>query len=91
MSSPADNGVEIAVGLLRRQLPADMVVVGEATAGTVRPWNAQVRQRPAVIARCRTADDVQTAVLAARSAGLPLSVFGGGHDWPAAPSARQAC
>jgi FAD/FMN-containing dehydrogenase len=81
MSSPVENGVEIAVGLLQKQLPADMIVVGESTAGAVRPWNAQVRQRPAVIARCRTTEDVQTAVLAARSAGLPLSVFGGGHDW----------
>jgi len=81
MSSPADNGVEIAVGLLHKQLPADMVVVGEATAEAVQPWNAQVRQRPAVIARCRTADDVRTAVLAAQSAGLALSVLGGGHDW----------
>ena len=81
MSSPADNAIEIAVGQLRKQLPADMVVVGESTVEGVRPWNAQVRQRPAVIARCRTTDDVQTAVLAAQSAGLPLSVLGGGHDW----------
>jgi FAD/FMN-containing dehydrogenase len=81
MSFPEENGIEIAVGLLRKQLPTDMVVVGEATVEAVRPWNAQVRQRPAVIARCRTTDDVQTAVLAAQSAGLPLSVLGGGHDW----------
>ncbi|MBS2537397.1 FAD-binding protein [Catenulispora sp. NF23] len=81
MTSPVGNGVEIAVGLLREQLPADRVVAGEATAEAVKPWNAQVRQRPAVIARCHTTDDVRTAVLAARSAGLPLSVLGGGHDW----------
>ena len=93
MSSPVDNldsvdneaneanRIETAAALLRKQLPADRVLVGEAAVGAVRPWNAQVRQRPAVIARCRTADDVQAAVLAARAAGLPLSVFGGGHDW----------
>src|SRR5437879_216512 len=81
MSFPVDNSVEIAVGLLHKQLPADMVVVGEATIEAVKLWNANVHQRPAVIARCRTADDVQTAVLAAQSAGLPLSVLGGGHDW----------
>ncbi|GAA1956474.1 FAD-binding oxidoreductase [Catenulispora subtropica] len=81
MSSPAGNGIEIAVGLLRDQLPADMVVVGESAVEAVKPWNAQVRQRPAVIVRCRTADDVRAAVLAARSGGLPLSVLGGGHDW----------
>jgi len=32
MSSPADTGVEIAVGLLHKHLPADRIVVGEATA-----------------------------------------------------------
>ena len=81
MSSPVGNGVETAVELLRRQLPADLVVAGESAVEAVRLWNAQVRRRPAVIARCRTTDDVRSAVLAARSAGLPLSVLGGGHDW----------
>ncbi|WP_194898379.1 FAD-binding oxidoreductase [Catenulispora pinisilvae] len=81
MTSPVDDGVEIAVGLLHKQLPADRVVAGEATAEAVKLWNGQVRQRPAVIARCHTTDDVRTAVLAAQSAGLPLSVLGGGHDW----------
>jgi FAD/FMN-containing dehydrogenase len=30
---------------------------------------------------CRTPQDVQLAILAARSCDLPLSVRGGGHDW----------
>ena len=81
MSSPSGNGVETAVRLLHKQLPAEMVVTGEAVAQAVRPWNAQVRRRPAVIARCRSTDDVRAAVLAAQSAGLPLCVLGGGHDW----------
>jgi FAD/FMN-containing dehydrogenase len=44
-------------------------------------WNAQVKGRPSAVARCRTTADVQAAVLAARSLGVPLSVLGGGHDW----------
>jgi FAD/FMN-containing dehydrogenase len=47
----------------------------------VRPWKAQVKRRPSIVARCRTTADVQAAVRAARGAGLPLSVRAGGHDW----------
>jgi len=47
----------------------------------IRLWNAQVKGRPSVVARCHTTADVQAAVGAARSSGLPLSVLGGGHDW----------
>ena len=46
-----------------------------------RLWNGIVDRRPAVIARCETAEDVQAAVRAAREHDLPLSVRGGGHDW----------
>lgn len=52
MSLPVDNSVEIAVGLLHKQLSADMVVAGEAAVEAVKLWNANVHQRPAVIARC---------------------------------------
>src|SRR6185437_11057461 len=68
--------------LLREQFPPEMVVT-EPTAITalVRLWNTQIKQRPSVVTRCRTTADVQAAVRAARSAGMPLSVLGGGHDW----------
>ena len=46
-----------------------------------RVWNGAVRSRPAMIAFCEQAEDVQAAVRAARRHGLPLSVRGGGHDW----------
>lgn len=46
-----------------------------------RVWNRAVRRRPAMIAFCKQAEDVQAAVRAARHHGLPLSVRGGGHDW----------
>jgi FAD/FMN-containing dehydrogenase len=42
-------------------------------------FNAMIDRKPAVIARCGTADDVAAAVNAARERGLPLSVYGGGH------------
>jgi FAD/FMN-containing dehydrogenase len=36
---------------------------------------------PRAVVHCRTTDDVQLAIRAARDCGLPLSVRGGGHDW----------
>jgi FAD/FMN-containing dehydrogenase len=36
---------------------------------------------PRAVVHCRTVQDIQLAIAAARSAGLSLSVRGGGHDW----------
>jgi FAD/FMN-containing dehydrogenase len=36
---------------------------------------------PRAVAHCRTPEDVQAAIRAARDCDLPLSVRGGGHDW----------
>jgi FAD/FMN-containing dehydrogenase len=46
-----------------------------------RVWNGAVQRRPAIVAFCEQAEDVQAAVRAARRHGLPLSARGGGHDW----------
>jgi hypothetical protein len=42
-------------------------------------WNGCFDRRPAVIARCCSASDVQAAVAFAREQGLEISVRGGGH------------
>src|SRR5687768_11550773 len=44
-----------------------------------RVYNGMVDRRPALIARCSSADDVVLALAFARREGLPISVFGGGH------------
>ena len=44
-------------------------------------WAKPVGPMPRAVAHCLTAQDVQTAVRAARDCDLPLSVRGGGHDW----------
>ncbi|MCP3464632.1 MULTISPECIES: FAD-binding protein [unclassified Bradyrhizobium] len=36
---------------------------------------------PRTVVHCRTLQDIQLAIAAARSADLSLSVRGGGHDW----------
>ncbi|MBR1121506.1 FAD-binding oxidoreductase [Bradyrhizobium lablabi] len=44
-------------------------------------WARQRDVRPRFVVHCRTANDVQAAIRAARERNLPLSVLGGGHDW----------
>ncbi|MCA1562941.1 MAG: FAD-dependent oxidoreductase, partial [Acidobacteria bacterium] len=52
-----------------------------------RVWNAMIDKRPALIARCRTAGDVITAVTFARANRLPIAVRGGAHN----VSGRATC
>ena len=43
-------------------------------------WNAMVDRRPALVARCRTASDVASAIALARAEGLEIGVRCGGHS-----------
>jgi len=43
-------------------------------------WAKPTGRMPRTVVHCRTLQDIQLAIAAARSAGLPLSVRGGGHD-----------
>src|SRR6476620_1023825 len=43
-------------------------------------WNGAIGTRPALIAHCRTAIDVLTAVNLSRALGVPLAVNAGGHS-----------
>src|SRR5262245_37579396 len=47
-----------------------------------RVWNGNVDRRPALIARCSGAADVQHAVRFAKAHNLLVSVRGGGHSAP---------
>lgn len=42
-------------------------------------FNGMIDRRPALIARCRSVDDVVAVVGLARENDLPLSIYGGGH------------
>jgi FAD/FMN-containing dehydrogenase len=48
--------------------------------GHRRLWNAMIEKRPALIARCRSAQDVVAVLAYARQAGLEVAVRGGGHS-----------
>ncbi len=43
-------------------------------------WNAMIDRRPAVIAQCKSASDVQAAVKLAVAQNLPIAIKGGGHN-----------
>jgi FAD binding domain/Berberine and berberine like len=74
--------IETALHRLSQQLPGKVSMPGDdgyavATAIWAKPLDA----RPRSIVHCRTAEDVQATVRAARDAGIAVSVRGGGHDW----------
>jgi FAD/FMN-containing dehydrogenase len=60
----------------RLSLPGD-----ERYAAATAIWAKPVGRTPRAVVHCKTAQDVQSAIEAARHCRLPLSVRGGGHDW----------
>lgn len=70
------------VGSLRSAISGEVSLPGEdAYDSAVAIWNGVIERRPAVVASCRTADDVAAALAFARDAGLEVSVRGGGHGY----------
>jgi FAD/FMN-containing dehydrogenase len=72
-----------ALPTLEERFSGDVIRPSDPRYGAARTlWNAMVDRRPALIARPRTAEDVGTAILAARDAGLEIAVRCGGHSLP---------
>ena len=71
------------VAALRTAFRGELLESGHDGYETARRvWNGNIDRRPALIARCADAADVQRAVDFARTRGLLLSVRGGGHSAP---------
>ena len=68
-------------GLAAAGFRGEAVVAGHPRYDELRRvFNGMIDRRPAVIARCSDAEDVAAAVGYARDSGLPVSVYGGGHN-----------
>jgi FAD/FMN-containing dehydrogenase len=65
-----------AGGFVGRVLEPDDLGYDAARFG----WNGAIDRRPAAAARATDADDVSAAIRAARSAGVPFTIRGGGHS-----------
>ena len=64
------------------QVPGGVSMPGDDRYGAATAiWPKPVGRMPRAIVHCRTAEDVQSAIRAARDCDLALSVRGGGHDW----------
>src|SRR5262249_45478627 len=70
------------LSLLGDQLPGRVSRPGDDRyAAATAIWAKPVGRTPRAVVHCRTPQDVQWAIRAARDCGLSLSVRGGGHDW----------
>jgi FAD/FMN-containing dehydrogenase len=73
---------------LRNRFRGEVLLPGDDGYESARQiWNGMIDRRPAVIACCRTTDDVIHAVAFARVHELPVSIRGGGHS----PAGHAVC
>ena len=70
-----------AIDALRGRFRGEVLEPSSPTYDATRVvWNGMIDRRPALIARCRNAGDVVTAVNFARDHDLPLAIRSGGHN-----------
>jgi FAD/FMN-containing dehydrogenase len=76
------NLIERTLYRLGRRLSGRVSKPGDDRyAAATAIWAKPDDRMPRAVVHCATAEDVETAVRAARDADLPLAVRGGGHDW----------
>ncbi len=77
MTQTTTGGIEA----LRAAITGSVIVAAdEGYDEARRVWNAGIDRHPAVIARCRSTQDVVAAIALARELGLEISVRGGAHN-----------
>src|SRR5438270_1172998 len=78
MGQPLDGDV----GTFGARFGGTLLTPGHADYDSARSvWNGAIDRRPAVIARCATAEQVADAVQFGRRQGLEIAVRGGGHNF----------
>ena len=70
-----------ALPTLEERFSGDVIRPSDPRYSAARTlWNAMIDNRPALIARPRTPEDVASAILGARDAGLEIAIRCGGHS-----------
>jgi len=78
---PALRLSNASVEKLAKRFASRLTLPGDAEYDQARRvWNGMIDRRPALIARCASADDVKAAVEFAREHELLVAVRGGGHS-----------
>ncbi len=73
----------LAITILQRQMSGELLQLGDTGYDTARRLvNSLYDRRPALIARCRSTEDVAHAVTFAREHDLEIAVRSGGHSVP---------
>jgi FAD/FMN-containing dehydrogenase len=74
--------IERTLNRLGQQLRGRLSTPGDdGYAAATAIWAKPVSRMPRAVVHCRTPEDVQLAIRAARNCDLAVSVRGGGHDW----------
>ena len=77
-----------SVEAFRASFDGQVLTPGDAGYDQARAiWNGAIDRKPAVIARCATAEQVAAAIRFAREDGLEIAIRGGGHNYAGMPSA----
>ena len=78
---PLAKSAQAAAASLRQCTSCQVLLPSDPDySDAIRGWNGALTAQPAVVVLCHSTADVQLAVKAAVSFGLPLSVRGGGYD-----------
>jgi FAD/FMN-containing dehydrogenase len=76
------SSIERTLQRLEGQLPGRVSRPGDNRyIAATALWAKPIGRLPRAVVHCRTAQDVQLAIVSARDSDLSLSVRGGGHDW----------
>src|SRR5215216_6461011 len=84
MSTRTDSmPAEQAVRAFAAQLQGELILPDDARYDEIRKvYNAMIDKRPALIVRCKDAEDVVNAVNFGRNNQLTVAIRGGGHNGP---------